>query len=173
MVLVQTETCSGHAKASNDIELKLCCTENTNCNINQHYWTVQVKTAHSNIPQCSEGFIVTNASCTVCFFCVLVQKGQCCGLCYVWGHIILVTVYRQGVRNKLFGTERYSLRYKLCNKTCTVCITNRTTEQVQSGLQTVLQNMYSLHYKLCYRTGTVCITNCATEQVQSALQTVL
>ena len=75
MVLVQTETCSGHAKASNDIELKLCCTENTNCNINQHYWTVQVKTAHSNIPQCSEGFIVTNASCTVCFFLCFGTEG--------------------------------------------------------------------------------------------------
>ena len=44
-------------------------------NINQHYWTVQVKTAHSNIPQCSEGFIVTNASCTVCFFLCFGTEG--------------------------------------------------------------------------------------------------
>jgi len=73
------------------------------------------------------------------------------------GHIISVTVYRQGVRNRLFGTERYSVRYKLCYRTGTICITNCATER------------YSLHYKLCYRTCTVCITNCATEQVQSAL----
>jgi len=69
--------------------------------------------------------------------------------------------------------NRYSLHYKLCYRTGTVCITNCATEQIQSALQTVLQNRYSLHYKLCYRTGTVCITNCATQQVPSALQTLL
>ena len=78
----------------------------------------------------------------------------------------------------------YSLNYKLCYRTGTVCIKNCATEHVQSELQTVLQNRYTLHYHLCYityslhyklwyRTGTICITNCATEQVQSALQTVL
>jgi len=65
--------------------------------------------------------------------------------------------------------NRYSLHYKLCYRTGTVCITNCAAEQVQSALQTVLQNKYSLHYKLCYRTSRVCITNCATEHVQSAL----
>jgi len=57
-------------------------------------------------------------------------------------------------------------------QTGTVCITNCATQQVQSALQTVLQNRYSLHYKLCYRTGTVCITNCTTQQVQTALPAV-
>ena len=103
-------------------------------------------------------------------FCVLVQKGQYCGLCYVWGHIISVTVYRQGVRNRLFGTERYSLRSKLCygkvQSALQTVIQNKYSlhyklsyGKVHCVLETVLQNRYSLHFKLCYRTGTVCITS--------------
>jgi len=72
-------------------------------------------------------------------------------------------------RTHIVLQNTYSLRYKLCYRTGTVCITICATEEVQSALQRVKQNRYGLHYKLCYRTGTVCITNCATEQVQSAL----
>ena len=85
MVSVQTETCSGHAKSSNDIELKMCCTEHTNCNINQHNWTVQIKTAHSNIPICSEGFIVTNTSCTDFCFVFWYRRDNTVDFFYVWG----------------------------------------------------------------------------------------
>jgi hypothetical protein len=179
MVLVQTETCGGHAKAPNDIEQKLCCTEHTDCNINQHNWAVHIQTAHSNMPTCSKGFVLINTSITILSFSVLLQRWQIFwtlfslgGTLYQWQYV--GTLYQWQYVNMAWKTnsllqKRYIPHYKLYHRTGTVRITNCATEQVQSALQTVPQNMYSPHYKLCHRTGTVRITNCATEQVQSAL----
>jgi len=66
------------------------------------------------------------------------------------GHILSVTVYRQGVRNRLFGTEQVQSALVTVLQTGTVCIKKCATER------------YNLHFKPCYGTCTVCITSSST-----------